>query len=302
MRKINYPILALIIANIIWGATSPILKFSLENIPPFSLAFIRFLLASIILFPLIHKKIAYSDLKNKWLWAYALFGITFNIIFFFLALQRTASINAPIIASAGPIMILIGSAMFLREKIKLNAILGTIISLSGITIIIIRPLDTEFIGNLLMILATLGAVISTLAGRKFLTPANALGATFWACSIGTLSFFPLFLWEFIKTPEWFSQLDIRGWTGIIYGAVFSSAIAYSVYNWALSKLPAYKTSIFTYLDPVVAIVIAIPLLGEKLTLPFILGSILVFLGILLAEKRIHWHPLHKLFNKTNNSN
>ena len=57
--------------------------------------------------------------------------------------------------------------------------------------------------------------------------------------------------------------------GIIYGAVFASTIAYTTYNWALSKLPAYKTSVFTYLDPVVAVITAVPLLGEKITLPFI---------------------------------
>ncbi|MBI3559214.1 EamA family transporter, partial [Candidatus Gottesmanbacteria bacterium] len=80
MRKINYPILALIIANIIWGATSPIIKFSLANIPPMSLAFIRFLLAAFLLYPFIHKKINYFDLKIKWLWIYTFGGITVNII------------------------------------------------------------------------------------------------------------------------------------------------------------------------------------------------------------------------------
>lgn len=301
MKKVNYPILALIIANIIWGATPPIIKFSLENIPPMSLAFIRFLIASSILYPIVHKHIDYPDLKNKWLWVYAIGGVTINIIFFFFALQKTSSINAPIIASAGPIFVLIGSAIFLREKIKRNAVWGMLISLIGVTIIIGQPLiekgmDREVTGNLMMIVATLGAVVSTIAGRKFLTPKNSLGTTFWACFIGTISFLPFMLLEYRSNPLWLANLDLRGWTGIIYGSLFSSLIAYSIYNWALSKLPAYKTSIFTYIDPVVAILIAMPLLGEKLTLPFIAGSVLVFVGILIAERRIHYHPLHKIFN------
>lgn len=300
MKRINYAVLALIFANVIWGATSPIIKFALENIPPFSLAFIRFLLASLLLYPFVHKRIDYPDLKNKWLWIFAFSGITFNIIFFFLALQRTASINAPIIGSSGPIMVLVGSVIFLREKVKMRSIIGMTISFVGVLWIIFMPIlthgfDGEVVGNLFLIMATLGAVVSTVAGRKFLTPGNAWGMTFWACLIGTLTFFPLMLWEYSVNPGWFATLDYRGWTGILYGAVFSSALAYGASSWALSKLTAFRTSIFSYLDPVVAIAVAIPLLGEKITPPFFIGSVLVFAGIYIAENRLNWHPLRKLF-------
>lgn len=299
MKRISYPVLALIFANIVWGATSPIIKFALENIPPFSLAFIRFLGASLLLYPFVHRHIKYSDLKNKWLWIFAFSGITFNIIFFFLALQRTASIIAPIIGSSGPIMVLIGGIVFLKEKASLKSIIGMFISLIGVLWIIFMPIlnqgfDGEILGNLFMLLATLGAVISTVAGRKFLTPTNAWGMTFWSCFIGTLTFLPLMLWEYTVNPGWFVSLDYRGWTGIIYGAVFSSALAYGASDWALSKLTAFRTSIFAYLDPVVAIAVAVPLLGEKITIPFVLGSILVFTGIYIAENRLHWHPLRQI--------
>lgn len=302
MKKISYPILALILANIIWGATSPIIKFALQNIPPLSLAFIRFLLASSILYPFVHKSLPYTDLKNRWLWLFSLSSVTINIIFFFFALQRTASINAPVIGSAGPIMILVGSAIFLHEKIKKIAIIGTLVSLMGILLIIFQPLlekgmDREITGNLLLIVATLGAVVGTIAGRRFLTPQNAARMTFWSMLIGTLTFLPFMLLEFGQNPGWIANLDYRGWTGIIFGAVFSSLIAYSVYDWALANLPAYRTSVFTYIDPVIAIVIAIPLLGERLTVPFIIGSVLVFAGIMVAEKRLHYHPLHKILEK-----
>lgn len=302
MRKINYPILALIVANIIWGATSPIIKYSLSNIPPFSLAFLRFLIASFILYFFVHKRINYADLKNKWLWLYTLAGITFNIAFFFWALQRTTAIEATIIASFAPIMTLIGAAIFLREKFTKSVVIGVFVALTGAVVIIFEPIISKgfsggVLGNLLMLLATFFAVVGTIAGRKFLTPQNAIGITFWACLIGTVTFLPLMIFEFCQNPFWFGNLNSKGIVGIIYGGLFSSLIAYSLYNWALSKLPAYKTSVFTYIDPVVAILIAIPLLGEKITLPFVVGSTLVFLGILVAEKRLHYHPLHKLLEK-----
>lgn len=291
MPKINLPILALIIANIIWGAASPIFKYSLQNIPPFSLAFYRFFIAAFLLFTFVHKKVDWRDLKNKWLWAFALTGITINIIFFFLALQKTESINAPIIGSSGPLFILIASAIYLHEKIKLREIAGTLLGFLGILLII----GTNLSGNLLLVIATFGAVGGVIFGRKFLTPQNAAGATFWSFLIGTLTFLPFMLWEYWINPGWMANLDHRGWLGISFGAFLSSFAAYSLFNWALSKMPANRTTIFTYIDPIVAILIAIPLLDEKITVPFVIGSALVFLGILIAEGRINYHPLHKLF-------
>lgn len=308
MPKINYPILALIVANIIWGAASPIFKYSLQNIPPFSLAFLRFLLASLLLYPFVHRHLDYSQLKNKWLLLFAFFSVPVNITFFFLALQRTASINAPIIGSAGPIIILAASMLLLKEKIRLAAIAGTLLSLAGSGIIIAQPLlnsglSSELVGNLFLVIATLGAVFQAVIGRRILTPQTASRATFWSFFLGVLIFLPFMLYEYSQDPGWMVTLDHRGWTGIIFGGLLSSLVAYTLYDWALAKLPAYRVSIFAYLDPIVAIAIAIPLLGEKITAPFIIGSVLVFLGILIAERRIHWHPLHKLFNNPiSNSN
>lgn len=302
MHRINYPILALIVANIIWGAASPIFKYSLQNIPPFGLAFLRFLLAAYLLYPWVHTKINWKDLKNKWLWFFSLSGVSINIIFFFMALTKTESINAPVIGSSGPLFILLFSAIYLREKITRREIAGTLVGFTGILIIILQPIlekgvDGSVVGNLLLIVATLGAVGGVIFGRKFLTPQNSLGSTFWSFLIGTLSFTPFMLAEYWQNPSWMLDLNFHGWLGILFGGILSSAVAYTLFDWALSKLPANRTSVFTYIDPIVAIIIAIPLLGEKITLPFVLGSLLVLLGIVIAERRVPYHPIHKLLQK-----
>lgn len=302
MKALNTAIVALVVANLIWGAASPIFKYSLQNIPPFSLALLRFLGACLLMYPFIHKQLAWRDLLSWQIWSVGILGITINISFFFLALQRTASINVPVIASLSPIIILFGSVIFLREKAKLNVIAGIFLSFVGTILIIIEPLlkggfDGELIGNLMLIISVLGSVGHTLILRKYVKSNNIIKYTFWSFFIGVLTFFPFMLWEFKNDSLWMANLDHRGWIGIIFGAVFSSALAYYCYNFALTKLPAFTVGMFTYMDPIVAIIIAVPLLGEKITLPFILGSILVFAGILIAEKRLPWHPVHKLLIK-----
>ena len=96
----------------------------------------------------------------------------------------------------------------------------------------------------------------------------------------------------------FSALNINGWMGIIFGVFFSSALAYGLYMYGISKISAQEVGIFSYIDPVIAVILAIPLLGEYPTPIFFVGSLCIFLGIILAEGRLHWHPLHKLKLKT----
>lgn len=296
------PILALIIANIIWGAASPIFKFALVNIPPFTLAFIRFFFASLLFIPFI-KGFNMPKLSQKeWLELLlgSFFGITINITFFFLGLQRTQSINAPIIGSSGPVFLYFLSILFLKEKPKLKVLLGMIIALVGVLIIILSPVlfDGKTIGlgelqgNIFFVLATLGAVFHPLLFKNVMKKLDAYRITFISFFVSSFTFLPF---AFIEWQRWsFYELNVHGWLGIIFGVFFSSALAYFLFNYGISKIKTQEVGLFTYIDPVVAVLIAIPLVHEYPTFYFFAGSVLVFGGIFLAEGRLHWHPFHKL--------
>ncbi len=295
------PILALIITNVIWGAASPIFKYALQNIPPFTLAFIRFFFAGLLFLPLAvfrWQKLSRSDFFNILLIGF--FGVTINITFFFLGLPKTDSINAPIIASSGPIFIYLFSVLFLKEKPKLKVFLGMLAALAGVLVIILSPIFVdnkkliigEIEGNLFFLLATFGAVLQTVISRPVMKKINPYQVSFISFIFGGLTFSPLMLKELERWS--FSQLAVNGWVGIIFGVLFSSALAYFLFYYGLSKIQAQEAGLFTYIDPVVAILIAIPLLKEYPNLYFFAGAFLVFGGIFLAEGRIHWHPINKL--------
>src|SRR5258708_287477 len=103
LSKRQLAILALIANNIIWGAAPPIFKWSLIGIPPFTLAFLRFFIACILIFPFICKDLSIKNKDIPKLFILAVFGIVINISFFFLGLQRATSIDVSIIASAAPV-------------------------------------------------------------------------------------------------------------------------------------------------------------------------------------------------------
>lgn len=297
LSKHQKAVIALIVANIIWGAASPIFKWSLQNIGIFTLAFLRFFIAAYLILPFTLQKLHIKGEHIFPVFLLSLFGITLNIALFFIALPYTASINVPIIGSSGPIMLLMFSALFLHEKMKAKVINGMLLSLIGVFIVILSPagngIDISIKGNLLLVGATISTVISTVIAKKIAPFYDYKTITFWSFILSSIMFLPFMLNE-IRSIGFLPNLDTPGLVGILFGAILSSALAYSLYQYALKYITAGETGIFTYIDPFAAIIIAIPLLHETLTPQYIFGAILVFLGIYFAEGRIHYHPLHLL--------
>ncbi|MBI4100394.1 DMT family transporter [Candidatus Microgenomates bacterium] len=283
-------IIALVIAALIWGAAVPIFKWSLGNIPPFSLAFLRFFLAAFLIFPLAknHLKISSKDIDRIVL--ISLLGITLNISFFFQALRYTTALNAAVLLTTAPILTLFTAHIFLKERLRPILILSLSLAVLGMIVLIINPIrengiDSHLLGNFLMLLAVLSWVGYEITAKKLFVSYPAITIVFYSFLIGAFSFFPGFYAEYIMSPEWVLDLDIKGIVGIAYGAFFSSTIAYLAWDFGLSKLPASEVSLFSSLQPLAAAVIALPLLGEKITFPFLIGAFLILTGVFLLEKK-----------------
>lgn len=234
----------------------------------------------------------------------AFFGVTINISAFFLGLQKTESINAPVIASAGPVVIYFLSLIFLKEKAKLKVLVGMLFALMGVLLIILSPIFMDgkklalgqIEGNLFLVLAMLGGVLYTVINKDLLKRISPVFINAVSFLIGAVTFLPFMIKEH---QTWnFTMLNGAGLFGIVFGVFLCSALAYYLFNYAVSKLSAQEVGIFTYLDPVAAVVLAIPLLHEYPNIYFVMGSVFVFLGIYFAERRIPWHPLHKIRSKS----
>lgn len=296
--KIKLAILALIIANIIWGAAFPIYKLTLTNIPPFTFVFLRFFLSAIILFPFVYKnlRIKVKDLITLFLLSFV--GITLTISFLNFGLTLSSSINAPIIVSASPIILIIGSFFYLKEKLKTKVILGTLISFLGVLVVVLIPFfergaNGTITGNLFLVFAAIFSVIHALLLKKILPKYNALTIVFWSFLIGSIPLLPLIINEYNQT-HWVNNLTYPVLMGLAFAVIMATVIAHSIYAYGLKYISANETGIFSYIDPIATIVVAIPLLHEKITTPYVIGSFLVFLGIIIAEKRLNYHPIHRL--------
>ena len=172
--------------------------------------------------------------RRDWLMllGYAITGITINIIFFFWGIQLTYSINVPVIASGGPILTLILALIFLKEKFSLRKLTGMLLGSLGILLIVFKPLlekgvDGSVLGNTFIVIAVVAAVCQTIIGKKAFVKFAAIPFTFWAFLVGTASFLPLAVYEYVNEPTLYAALDWRGYMGLGFGAILSSAAAYS---------------------------------------------------------------------------
>ena len=295
--KANQAIILLTSASIIWGATAPIMKLTLEQIPVFSLAFIRMAVASAILgiFVIGQLKIRKSDQLT--FIAAAITGVTLNLTFFFIGLKLTSAILASFLVASVPIFTMLAAHIYLKEKFTTRLIFASAVALLGVTIIIGKP-DGAFnliqtIGNVLLLLSTFAWVAHEIIAKKLLKVYDAATVTFFTTAIGALTFLPLFIWEYLKNPLWINHVNSTGLLGLLYGIIFASLIAYWAWQKGLSLLPAGEASFFFYLDPISGGILSIILLKERLTPTLIIGAILIAAGVFLAEHNRKSHPLHK---------
>ncbi len=295
-NKFRTAVIALIIANIIWGAAPPIFKWALQDIGPFTLAFLRFAIAALLILPFAYKhlKVKKEDIAEVFLIGFL--GVVINISFFFFGLKYAPSINASIIGSAGPIFLILFAFLFLREKPKRKVIIGGLLGLAGVILIMIKSLfssepNLDLLGNAFFFIAMLGGLGHIILGRQLLRKYEPLGLTFWSFLIGALCFLPLFINENLN-QTFLANITLPVIVGVSFGAILCSVLAYFLFFWALKYMPAAESGIFVYLDPLVTVIIALPLLGEKPDTFYYIGSIFVFFGIYIAEGRLHYHPIH----------
>jgi len=295
LSKAHLAIAAFVCTNIIWGAALPIYKWSLENIDPFLFAFFRFFLAALIIFPFTKYKLKIHKVDYLTLVGASLSGITLCITFWFLGLKLSESINASIIGSAGPLFTLIVAVLYLHEKLKMKTIIGSVISFIGIMIIVWRPdvNSGSVLGNVFFFLATISGMIHGILIKRLSGKYNFLSLTFWTFLIGALGLMPLALYS-TYAHGFFTNINYQGIIGLAYGTIFSSVIAYALFAYGMKFLPVNETGVFSYIDIIVTVLVALPLLGESITLPYVIGSVLVLGGIYITETKRFSHHYHKL--------
>lgn len=333
-----WPFYALILAHIIWGVSFIVVKLALQEFPPMTLAFLRFGLATLLLFPflIISRDPPWTNLRRifsflpkvkkvkaakensislmegktqefidkKDLPRIILIGllmVSLNIGFFFMGLEKTTVNYASILTLIIPVISVIAGWTILKEKIYVVNIFGVLAGLGGTIVILGVPLisigaglsSEVMVGNILIILASLSWVTGALFSKQLLKKYSTLTITFMIFLVGTITFFIPAINEYLQNPAWISHVSYIGVFGVIYATLASSISAYFLFQWGMDQLGLVKADLFQYIEPLVAISLSILLLGEQLRFTFVLGAILIILGVYWATIALPSHKHHK---------
>lgn len=282
----------LTIVMLIWASSWIFIKFSLAYVKPFSLAFLRFFLASLILLPLTMfkkkgemQKFSLSDMKTYCI--LALTGVTLLYVFEFIALLYTTAINASLLINLSVIFVALFTFFFWNEKLERRVWVGIVISLIGVFLIVTKGkpfeffTENSFIGDILIIFSAFLWMIYTIVGKKFLERKDPLIATTYTFILGTIFLIPF---AFYDNLSLIFEIPFSAWLAILYLAIFCSVIGYVIWAQVIKEELASKVSVFLYIIPLFTAIFSTIFLNEELTTFVILGGILVLLGVHLAEK------------------
>ncbi len=283
-----------ILATIIWSGNFIISRGVSNQIGPVSLAFYRWLTATIIIAPFAWKK--YREEKElirvnwKYLCWVSLTGITIFNTCVYVAGHYTTAINLALIGTtSSPIFATILAVIFLKEKLSRFRILGIITCIAGIILLLSKgswQVLASFhfsTGDLWVLAGAFAFAVYNILVRKKPQTISALNFLFVIFAFGTIMLFPFFLCELTwgATTQWSWPL----FGMILYLGAGTSVVAFLCWNMALHKLGAGRTVLFGNLIPIFSTLEAVWLLGEKITDIHMISGLLVITGLILANTK-----------------
>ncbi|CUH96556.1 putative membrane protein [Propionispora sp. 2/2-37] len=284
----------ILIANVVmsivalfWGVSFISIKIAVSEIPPVTMALLRFTMASLLLWVAMRRlepdaSLARSDIPRMVLGG--IFGITLYFYFENMGVRLSTAANASLIVALVPIITIGLDVLVFRSRISAVKLCGVFIGIAGsyLSVTANGELDfnsTNFQGNLLIVGAMLSWAVYTLLNKSLQGRYSGVVLTTYQTFFGTLCLIPLSLTEY-KDWQPFSLLAL---CHVVFLAVFCSVICYVLYIYVLKRLDVAITTLYLNVIPVVGVVSGYLVLGERVFPSQLVGGLLTLLAILLAN-------------------
>lgn len=285
--------LALFAVALIYGANYSIAKIVLDDhyLHPTGFITLR-ICAAAILFTIFHQIWIKEKVERKdfpLLIVCALFGAVFNQLFFFLGLKETTPINASLIMTTTPILILIISAVLIKEKVTWLKVFGIILGAIGAIIIISAGKEVSFtsnqaLGNLFIFINASSYGIYLVLIKRLMDRYHPITLIRWIFTIGAIIVLPFGIPYLIHT-EWQTFTPIVT-ASVVYVLLFTTFFTYLFNGLALREVPASIVGIYIYLQPLIATIIALIVGNDQLSGLKIIAGALIFTGVFLVSQPI----------------
>ncbi|GAJ40004.1 DMT family transporter [Saccharococcus caldoxylosilyticus] len=296
MKNTFFGAFYLSLAASIWGGMYVVSKYVLDFVPPFTLVWLRYAIAFVVLFGIlkVHQyktKARLSLRKQDWLllgWI-GFIGYFVSISLQFVGTKLSDAHTGALITSATPAFIVLFARLVLHEWITLRKAFALLLATIGVVIVI--GLDnsggTSFWGNMMLVGAALTWALLSVYVKVASTRFSALTITTYAILFALLFTTPVMIWELYEQPVSFPSMIVV--FGVLYLGIISTAGAFFLWNKGMEMMDAGIGSLFFFFQPLVGAVFGFLFLHEQIAASFYVGGLLIIIGVFIAVK----HPIHQ---------
>lgn len=291
MSKRNFALIGATIVSIIYGVTFTIAK---DVMPKYIDAYGFILLragGSMVLFWLVwlfmpKEKIDFGDFPR--IIAAAFFGVAFNMLTFFKGLSLTSPISAAVIMVSTPMIVLVLSALIMKERMRKRMVFGLILGLIGTAFLIlygksIGSATNAGLGNFLVLVNAISYGFYLIIVKKLMDKYNAFTFVKWIYLFGFIMVLP-FGWSEFEAVKWTLVPTDIGWK-IGFVVAISTFLTYLLNLLSMKELKPTTVAVFIYLQPLFATVFAISLGKDELSFVKVASAILIFVGVYLVTQK-----------------
>lgn len=298
-RSLLIPILQATFTVILWGASFVATKVALRYLAPDVVVWLRFAMGLVLLGLAVGARRQFQLPRSADLPYFALLGligITFHQWLQSNGLVTARATTSAWIVATTPIFIALLGWLVLKEKLAAFQALGIFLAVLGVLLVVSQGNLRGLFGGqeittgdiLVMISAPNWAVFSILS-RRGLKQQPAARMMFYVMAFGWVFTSLLFLFNpQVIAPHLaaVSRMPLDGWLSVLFLGIFCSGLAYIFWYDALKSIPASQVGVFLYIEPLVTVIVAWAVLGERLTWASLLGGAIILAGIWMVNRKL----------------
>jgi drug/metabolite transporter (DMT)-like permease len=280
--------LLLVIQSLTASGTHLIAKVAVHAVDPFALTLVRSLIALAGMGVVLLVRGRWFHFRREdWL---LLLGLSFlavpvNQFLFLYGMRFTTPANAALLYATTPILVLLFSRWFFAERLTRRKISGVMIGFLGVAVVILEggvDASMQFVyGNLIIFVAVNAWGLYTVYGKRLIARYGPIEASAATLFVGTLLFIPIGILPALSFP--FGDLSAGTWVQIAYLGLVTSVVSYLLWYSALARIEPTKVALFTNLQPILTTVLAVLILGQGVSVLFVVGGVLALGGVILAQ-------------------
>jgi drug/metabolite transporter (DMT)-like permease len=274
----------------LWGASPMMTRIAVLSIDAVAVGTLRTVVAACLAVPLaVALRLPRPRSARDWLLLLvsALGGFVLFPLLFSLGVRQTSASHAALILAVSPLFTGLIAAAVERRRPRSTWWIGAALAFLGEIALIgfragVSTGDASLAGDLLTVAACIASAVGYVAGARLARRLTTWATTFWGIGLGGLILLPIL--PVVLGPAAWAGAGVLGWSAVGFLALGSTILGYVCWYWALQRGGIARIGATQFLQPVIALLLAVLVLGEPITAPLVLAALLVVAGVTLAQR------------------